>query len=69
MTNLLNAEFYKLRKSAAFRLLLMFAFMFGGLRGLTPVIREVSLTGYEMYAMELKPDLMYGALICIVIFL
>lgn len=33
MTNLLNAEFYKLRKSAAFRLLLMFVFVLGGLRG------------------------------------
>lgn len=67
MTNLLNAEFYKLRKSAAFRLLLMFAFVFGMLRGITPVIREVPLTGYEMYTMELKPDLMYGVLICIFI--
>lgn len=65
MTNLLKAEFYKLCKSVAFRLLLVFALVFGMLRGGTPVIREVPLTGYEMYTMELKSDLLYGVLICI----
>ena len=65
MINLLKAEFYKLRKSEAFKLLLVFAFVSGMLRGGTPVIREVPLTGYEMYTMELKPDMLYGTLICI----
>lgn len=65
MTNLLNAEFYKLLRSVAFRLLLMFVFVSGGLRGVTPVIRKIPLTGYEMFTMELKPDILYGALICI----
>ena len=65
MTNLLKAEFYKLRKSVAFRLLLVFAFVLGMLRGITPVIREIPLTGYEMYIMELRPDILCGVLICI----
>ena len=65
MNKLVKAEFFKLFKSMAFRLLLFFSLSMGGLHGLMAVLRVDAIMGYEVLSMELAPDLIYAALICL----
>lgn len=63
INKLSKAEFYKLFHSIPYWVLLVFSLGMGGLRGLMAISRGNFVTGYEMYAMELSPDLIYAVLI------
>lgn len=65
MVRLLKAELFKLTRLRALWLLLVVSSVMGGLRGTTAVLRDSALTEYEVYLMELMPDLFYSALICV----
>lgn len=65
VNKLLKAEFYKLFHSASYGILLVFSLGMGVLRGLMVIFRVKSVTGYEMFAMELSPDLIHVVLIAV----